>query len=432
MPPSRRRRRAALLALVVALPVALVATGPGPAAQAADDKGLVNGAIKFPQRDQPALKVLWFDRSWNYVGQKNLGRADGYSMWLSPGTYHLQFVDQRPAYDVTKYAPTDIQVTVRANDITTKAVTMWRGAAITGTAKAGGKALGGARLVAANKSQQSFSTTANSKGQFAIGGLPQGQYSVFTYDKRKEWVGKSAWVGAVAPGKPKNMSIKLTKRAGSMTVYLFTPSGRLRNTTPVTITSNQSGQWWTSTARNGTAVFKGLYPGAYTLKFDGAGVWFARTGAVKRATVKSGQMAFGKFDITTRGGWITGNLVDRGAPEITLEPPYTGARGAQVVLYNEAGTEIASAYSGVDGLFTISGQLATQSGLTIVVNPGIDSAGYMRGEGYCHFDSAEFSGFALATGQETYVGDLSVPRTPDQQDPACMTANAGAGRSGRR
>ncbi len=426
------RRRASLLALVVALLAALLATAPGPVAQAADSQGLVNGAIKFPQHDKPALKMLWFDRNWSYLGQRGLGKVDGYSLWLAPGTYHLQFVDQRPAYDVTKYAPTDIQVTVRANDITTKTVTMWKGAAITGTARAGGKPLGGARLVAANKTEQSFSTTANSQGQFAIGGLPQGQYSVFTYDKRKEWVGKSAWAGAVKPGQGKNLSIELTKRAGSMTVYLFTPSGRLRATTPVTVTSKQSGQWWTATARNGTAVFKGLYPGAYTLKFDGSGVWFARTGPVLRASVKSGQMAFGKFDITQRGGWVTGNLVDRGAPDITLEPPYTGARGAQLVLFDQDGKEIASAYSGADGSFTITGQLATQSGLTIVVNPGIDSAGYMRGEGYCQFDSADFSGFALATGEETYVGDLSVPRTPDQKDPACASAVARAARAGRR
>lgn len=425
-----RPRRAALLVLVVSLLAALLATAPGPAAQAADDKWLANGAIKFPQHDQPALKMLWFDKNWSYLGQKSLGKTDGYSIWLSPGTYHLQFVDQRPAYDVTKYAPTDVQVTVRANDFTTKNVTMWKGAAITGTARAGGKPLGGARLVAANKGQQSFSTTANSKGQFAIGGLPQGQYSVFTYDKRKAWVGKSVWAGAVKPGQGKNLNIALTAKAGSMTVYLFTPAGRLRNTTPVTVTSKKTGQWWTGTARNGTAVFKGLYPGAYTLKFDGAGVWFAKTGSVLRASVKPGRMAFGKFDITKRGGWITGNLVDAGAPDLTLEPAYDGAKGALLRLFNKAGTEIASTYSGADGYFVINGQLATQTGLTIVVQPGVESAGYMRGEGYCHFEAAEFNGVALTSGEETYVGDLAIQRTPptpsQPTSPQCAVANDGA------
>ena len=52
----------------------------------------------------------------------------------------------------------------------------------------------GARVVAANKEQNSFETTANAQGQYALGGLPPGSYSVFTYDKRKSWVGKSTYL----------------------------------------------------------------------------------------------------------------------------------------------------------------------------------------------------------------------------------------------
>lgn len=413
------RRRATLLVLVAALLAALVATVPGQAAQAADDKGLVNGAIKFPQHDQPGLKMLWFDGDWTYVGQKALGRVDGYSMWLEPGTYHLQFVDQRPSYDITKYAPTDIQVTVRASDITTRTVTMRKGAVITGTAKAGGKALGGARLVAANTARQSFSTTANSKGEFAIGGLPQGRYSVFTYDKRMEWVGKSAWAGAIKPGQAKNLAIRLTQRSGSMTVYLFTPDGRLRTTTPVTITSNKTGQWWTATARSGTAVFKGLYPGGYTLKFDGAGVWFARTGAVQRATVKSGQMAFGKFSITTRGGWITGTVVDSRDSSRALS-------GAVVQLWSADGTKLDETVSGDDGFYLLDGQLATQSGLDIVVQPG-PYTDYLGEEPLrCQYIATTNTGFSVVTGEENWVADAAViDRKPGQTRPECVTTSTG-------
>ena len=422
MVPLVRPRRVTLLVLVVALLAALVVTGPGPAARGADAKGRVNGALKYPPPDQPALKLLWFDRSWSYLGQRNIGRADGYSMWLEPGTYHLQFVDQRPSYDVAKYAPTDIQVTVRANDITTKTVTMWRGAAITGTARAGGRPLAGARLVAANTAEQSFSTTANKKGQFAIGGLPQGQYSVFTYDRRKEWVGKSAWAGTVKPGRPQNMAITLTKRAGSMTVYLFTPDGRLRATTSVTITSKLSGQWWTATAHDGTAVFKGLYPGGYTLKFDGAGVWFARTGNVLRASVRSGQMAFGKFDITTRGGWVTGTVVDGGDPGTTMA-------GAQVRLFDEGGQLVASAVSDADGLFSLTGRLATQDGMTILVDPKANSGGWMQGGMWCKFAEGTLAQVGLTTGEETYVGEVELPRSTDKDQPEqCLPA----GRAARR
>ncbi|HEY0951676.1 carboxypeptidase-like regulatory domain-containing protein [Nocardioides sp.] len=421
----RARRRASLLAFVVALLAALLTTVPGPAAQAADDQALVNGAIRFPQHDRPPLKMLWFDEvggQWHYLGQRNLGRTNGYSMWLAPGTYHLQFVDQRPAYDVGKYAPTDIQVTVRANDITTRAVTLWPGAAITGTAKAGGKPLAGARVVAANKGQQSFTTTANSRGQFAIGGLPRGQYSVFTYDRRKEWAGKSAWAGTVLPGRPKNLAIGLTERAGSMTVYLFTPEGRLRATTPVTITSRKTGQWWTATARNGTAVFKGLYPGGYTLKFDGAGVWFARTGSVERATVRSGQMAFGKFDITQRGGWVTGTVVDGGDPTTTMA-------NAQVRLLDANENVVASTVADADGFFELTGRLATQDGMTVVVDPKADSGGWMQGGLWCKFAQGSLAPVEVVTGEETYVGDVELPRSTDKDQPQqCRPAP----RAGRR
>jgi hypothetical protein len=424
MLPSARWTRAALL-LVVAMLAALVATGVSQPAQAADDKGLANGAIKFPQHDGPSLKMLWFDKNWKYIGQRTIGRADGYSIWLDPGTYHLQFVDQRPSYDVTKYAPSDVQVTVRANDISTRSVTMVKGAAITGVATARGKPLAGARLVAANRAQQSFETTADKRGQFAIGGLPQGKYSVFTFDKRKDWVGKSTYAGNLRPGRSKNLPIRLATRAGSMTVYLFTPDGRLRTRASVTVTNNKTGQWWTATARNGTAVFKGLYPGGYRLKFDGAGVWFARTAAVQRATVKPGRMAFGKFSITKRGGWITGTLVDRGAPDIVLSPPFGGSKAAQVTLFDKSGTKLAVTTSDDGGNFKLTGALATQSGLTITVDPGIDSGGYMNGEGYCQFDHAEFVGLSVTTGEETYVGDLLVPRTPGQDNPRCASDDAG-------
>ena len=53
--------------------------------------------------------------------------------------------------------------------------------------------------MAANKEQNSFETTANATGQFALGGLPPGSYSVFTYDKRKS-VGRQEHLPAAAQG----------------------------------------------------------------------------------------------------------------------------------------------------------------------------------------------------------------------------------------
>lgn len=408
-----------MLLLVVALVATLAATAPGPA-QAADDKGLANGVIAFPQRDHPGIKMLWFDRDWHYLGQK-AANGGGYSVWLQPGSYHLQFVDQRPSYDLKKYAPTDISVTVRPRDITTKNVRMQPGAAITGVARAGGKALRGATIYAARTDERSFPTVADKKGRFAVGGLPEGRYCLFTFDKAKRWVDKCTWVGAVQAGKARNQDVVLRKPAGNLTVYLFTPNGRMRSRAAVTVTSKQTGQWWTATARDGTAVFRGLHPGGYTLRFTGAGVWLPRTASVQRATVRSGAMAFGRFEITQRGGWVTGTIVDGGD---TITPMV----GAQVWLFDRDDRLVASAVSGPDGAFTLQGQLTTQAGMTLVAAPKADGGGWMQGALWCRFDQSAARSVDLVTGQETWVGNVSLPRwTGSDQAPQCLPS----GRTGR-
>ncbi|GAA4378982.1 carboxypeptidase-like regulatory domain-containing protein [Nocardioides caricicola] len=431
--PSPARRTSAALLLVVGLLASLLAATVGSTAVAATEKGIANGGITCPRVTKcPGLTMLWFDKDWNYINQRKLGAgARGYSLTLPAGTYHLQFVDQRPSYDVSKYAPTDVKVTVRANDLTVRNLTMQRGSAITGTVKGGGKPMGGATLRAANQAGQSYATTANDKGQFAIGGLPAGKYSVFTWDKRKVWVGKSTWAGAVSPSKFKNVKIRLGKKAGQMSLYLFTPDGLLTVKNTLTVTSKETGQWWSATSGNGTFSFKGLYPGRYTAKFEGAGVWFPKTGAVEKAVVRSNGYTSGSFRLTKRGGWLRGHLVDGdGQRMVALKPGYTNGPGATVRLFNAAGDQIATATSDSEGQFILKGQLATQDGLTIVVEP--PPGGYLRGEGYCQFDRAEFDGYSLVTGKEWYIGQLAIPRTEGQKDPACATIGADRARERAR
>lgn len=418
------RLRTVLLAVVAVLAALLVT--PAPAAQAADDKGIVNGSISCPKLNKcPGLTLLWFDSDWNYVGEKKLGKgARGYSVNLPADTYRLQLIDQRPSYDVSKYAPTDVKVTVKANRLSERNITMKKGGAITGTTLNGkGKRLRGAKVVAANQGQQSYSTQANKKGQFAIGGLPEGKYSVFTYDKAKTWVGRSTWAGAVKPGQAKNLRVKLTKRAGDLTVYLTTPNGLLRTKTTLTVTSRQSGQWWSKTSSNGTFAFRGLHPGGYTAVFNGAGVWFARSGSVSKADVRSNRFDTGEFHVTKRGGWITGHILDGGAPEmIALTPPWPGGPGATIRLYDADDNQLATTTSDDEGRFKLQGQLATQAGLTIVVDPPSNSGGYMNGEGYCRYDHIEFpDDYAVHIGEESYIGPLPIPRYPGQNNPACAS-----------
>ena len=417
--PARLRL---VLAALVGLLAALLAT-PAPAAHAAGDKGIVNGNVICPKLAKcPNLKLLWFDKSWSYLGQKK-ANGGGYSLTLAPGTYHLQFVDQRPAYDVTKFAPTDVKVTVRANDLTARNVTMEKGAAITGTVKNGaGKPLKKAKVVAARTDGTSFSTQGNGQGQFAVGGLPPGKYSIFTFDPQKTWVDKSTWAGGLDHGQKKNFAIKLKKRAGNLTVYLFQPQGLLKTKTTLTVTSKATGQWWSAKSGNGTFVFRGVYPGQYKAQFNGAGVWFAKTGAVQKGKVVSGRMAFGDFHLTKRGGWLTGHIVDGDGREmVPLRPGYTNGPGATIKLFDKGGHQVAVAESDDEGKFKLTGQLATQDGMTIVVEPPSETGFYMWGEARCQFDRAEFDGYSLRTGQESYIGQLPVPRTPDQAGVQCAT-----------
>ena len=237
---------------------------------------------------------------------------------------------------------------------------MHRGSAITGTVRTGGGNGSHATVTAANKGEQSFTTIANSKGQFAIGGLPEGSYSVFTYDHKKTYVGKSTYVKKLKAGKPQNLDIRLNKRAGNLLVDLYAGDRHINGKLMVTAISKRTGQFWVVKARKGTAKFQGLYPGRYTLVVPGYGDFFARTGNVSRGNVHAGRTAFGSFRLTQHGGAFTGRIVSRGA----LAKPIGGA---SLWLYDSTGSVIADATSAANGTFRIGGRLGTMSGLSLLV-----------------------------------------------------------------
>jgi hypothetical protein len=418
-----RMTRAAILSLLLGLLLTAFVATPPPV-DAAGSTGVAYGTIKFPQRDKPGMRVLWFTKDWTYLGAKTAAGGT-YSLNLQPGSYHLQFVDQRPTYKTEKYAPTDIAVTVDAGTGTRKNVTMKRGAFITGTVKTHGKNAKQARVVAANQSETSFQTTANDKGQFAIGGLPEGKYSVFTYDHRNAYVGKSTYAGKLTPGKSANLQINLTTRAGSLRVNMFTSANGVKKQVSgnpvVTAVSTATGQFWSEKVKSGSVVFQGLYPGKYTLVANGYGVWFGKTGAVSGPAVKAGKPQFGSFTYTKRGGWVSGDLVDGGNPDYPLKKPFPSAPGAKIDLYSSGGALLASGYANDNGHFTVQGQISTISDATLVVTPGVDSAGYMNGEGYCQFDEATVESVSITIGQGSDAGTVFVPRYPGQTSPACAS-----------
>ncbi len=403
---TARRTGLVLVALVGLLASLLLAVGAAAPAEAATT-GKVRGNIVTGSKQLPKGTVRWFTRDWSYLGARKV-RGGAYQLNLGPGTYWLQFVDGAPSYDVRKFAPTNVKVRVRAGSTTVKNVRMKRGGAVTGTAFAGGRVAKGARVVAANRDEQSFETRANSAGQFAIGGLAPGKYSVFTFDRKGDWVDKSVFVGRIKAGTVRNTRISLKKRAGSLLVDLYAGGQPIKGRIAVTAVSKKTGQWWTATSRRGSVTFTGLYPGRYKLIVPDVGDYFGRTGNVTNGKVRSNRAAFGSFRLTRRGASVTGRLVFRSS---TTTMPVGDAR---VQLFNGAGVPVGETTSTSSGAFRFGGRLATQGGLSVVVTPGA-----RKTAPYCKFERAQVSAIAVTTGRATAVGDVVLPWAAGETDPAC-------------
>jgi hypothetical protein len=401
-PPGRRRSRTlgVLLTLVGMLVASLSLTLATPSPASAET-GTVVGQVISTTGGPLKIRMLWFDKNWGFLGQRKLN-GNIYNLTLPHGTYHLQFVDLRPSYDITKYAPTDIKVTIGDTKVQ-RDVKMRRGAALTGTVKAGGKPAGGARVVAANTDETSYETKANSHGQFALGGLPTGDYSVFTYDRQKVWVGKSTWVPKLVRPEVRNVGLRMKTKAGSLLVDLLRPDGSpMTGSFFVTAVSRASGQFWTMKAQSGTVSFQGLYPGRYKLVAPGVGIYLPRTGVVEGGYVRSGRADLSShFSWTKRGAWLTGYVVDKEAPDYPL-------KGVLVVLYDRSGNPLASATTNEYGHYNVSGPLTTQDGLTVSLQPNPDGGGWLQGENYCQFDPAELTPVAITTGLETPLPDVEL------------------------
>ncbi len=291
--------------VVLALVCLLAPVTDAPAASAASSavaRGKVRGEIiQTKGSPAPKIKMQWFDANWKFLGAR---RVNGgvYSLSLPVGRYYLQFVDQRPAYDVTKSAPADVTVNIQAGRTVTRTVRMRRGAAIGGTVKAGGKVSPGATVVAANTNEQSYTSRANDKGQYAIGGLPGGNYSIFTYDRKKVWVGKSVYLPKLKGGQFKNVNPALTKRGGKLSVDLYAGDKPFKGSGSVTAVSRTTGQFWTARISRGTVLFQGLYPGGYYLDVPGSGNYLAaRVGL--RNKVRPGRVSFSSA-IAEEARWL--------------------------------------------------------------------------------------------------------------------------------
>jgi hypothetical protein len=419
MSHTARRAAVALLAVLGLLVSALLVLLPADSASAATT-GRIVGEITGPGGAQK-IRMTWFTKDWGYISKRDVNRG-AYSLSLPPGTYWIQFTDRRPAYNIKKYAPTDIKVTLGAGDVKIKRVRMHRGAAITGTVRAGGRRAGGARVVAANAARQSFEVRANKKGQFALGGLPAGSFSVFTYERTGQWVARSTQVDGLRLGQVSNVAIRLTKRAGKLLVLLSAGGREIHKRVFVTAVSRKTGQFWTARASSdGSVTFEGLFPGRYSLVMPDVGNYLGREGNVVKGRVRPDHLAIGKFNLTQRGGWFDGIVVD-------AEDPSHPLAGALVQIFDKTGGEIDSATTGPSGGFHLGGALRDSTGWTIVAQPDpANGTAYLGEEGTphrCKYGRAELTGLRVFTGQGTDAGAIELPHLAQQDRPSCVPSDA--------
>lgn len=392
-----------LVPTVVALLLSALVVTVAPA-QAAAPTGGVRGAIVG--LGDSAADITWTSTDGTRSGTR---RATGgvYSLDLAPGTYRLTVNDRRPTYDVAKRAPSTVEVTVTAGRTVQRTVRMAPGAAIGGTVKAGGAVAPRARVVAARRDQTVFTTTADSRGNFALGGLPAGAYSVFTYDAKGAWTAKSLWLPSLKAGVYKPVDIRLGTKAGTLLVDVYAGESRAQGSGWATAVSNRTGQFWVTRMSGGSYTFRGLYPGGYRVIVPGSGNYLGTTASVKKV-VKPGRPTFASVQLTERGASLRGTLVDANRPEAPLA-------GGQVRLVDASGTVLATATTDEAGAFRLGGQLTTRTDLRLVVGPGPYSPYLGTGTSYCKYGDLTVAGVAVRTGQELALGRLGLPHLPDAQ-----------------
>lgn len=235
-------------------------------------------------------EVALFTDSWGWIRKVTTRRSGWFTLnGLAPGVYRLQATDSRRAWDVTRRAPTDARVRVRAHSDAIPVMTLRRGASITGqvTLSRQDKAAGRAWVRASDEIGRTFEVRADHDGRFALGGLPRGTYRISAQDARYDWAGPTRKVGWLARGKSADVRLRLRTRTGTMSGLVLEGSRVARRSTWVTAIHRRTGQWTVVRARRGEVTLRGLLPGRYTIVVTGTAKWQGRT-FTPRSRVRAG------------------------------------------------------------------------------------------------------------------------------------------------
>ena len=261
----RRSLVAALLPFIVAAGVLMGVSAPADAAGGPQIFGRVTDASTGSPIK--TVKVLLFDADFVYVRQTKV-KANGVYQMASPGagSYHLQFVDGRPAYNTKAYAARlDVRVRV-ASSAVQKNVRLHRGGAIGGTIKVKGKRAANASIRAISNGGQVITVNANKRGEYALGGLAKDDYRVFAYDAKNRRVGKSKLVRKVKLRSFRQASFNLKTKPAAIRGFLTVNGAKARGIVFVTAVNKRTGEFWVQKVSAGNLSLRGLTPGPYKLQ----------------------------------------------------------------------------------------------------------------------------------------------------------------------
>lgn len=385
------------------IPVRALSANPNPGT-------IVGRAVDAKGNSVPHIRALLFDSGWHYLRDTRAARSGQFTFSRVPaGTYWLQFQDLRPRSDVRAFATTNVRLSVAAGRTTARFVVMKKGAFLWGTVKAHGKASRGARVVAASPDGSSYETKANSKGQWALGGLTAGSYWVWAYDGRKGWTGGAKHVRGLKVGKPKGVQFRLNTKAGGVNGYLYAGGNLARGTVYMTVVNRRTGQWWVTPVHNGDFSVKGLAPGRYRFVVPGTSNYLGAT-ISSGAKVRSGRSAHVTLRLSRQGGFFVGTVVDQesGRP----------LQGATVSAYDRTGALVASAGTSPQGAFWLGGSIPSQGELTVVVQMPYSS----RGRTY-HGVRRVISQLRVTTGRNTQLGLIALKANPKPVVPPPPTSS---------
>nr|WP_255669660.1 carboxypeptidase-like regulatory domain-containing protein [Aeromicrobium wangtongii] len=353
---GRRSLMAAVLSILLAVGALVAVSAPAEASA----RPQIFGRVTDASTGKPIgrIKVRLFTEGFGYIREVKT-RSNGVYQMTSPGpgSYHLQFVDGRPAYDTKAYAAKlDVRTRVGSSAVQ-KNVRLRRGGAIGGTIKVQGKRAAKARVRAISNGGQVIEVTANKRGEYALGGLAKDDYRLFAYDAKKRRVGKSKLIRSVKLRTFRKASFDLRTKPGLIRGFLTAGGARVRGTVFVTAVNKKTGEFWVQKVSAGNLSLRGLTPGSYRLQVPDTNGYFG--GSFNIGRIRAGAKRNATINLSTRGGTFSGQAVDAtegyGIPNISVR--LTDARGK---VHDERPAN-------QDGTFRIGGTIRPQSGMTITV-----------------------------------------------------------------